>query len=160
MASALALPAGELGREIALPVLQPHLVQHFARVQGVPANLGRQLHVLQGRQVLDQVVELEHEAHVIAPVGGELLFAEGRDLLAVQVHLPLGRSVHAPQNVQDGGLPRAGSAYDDAELPLLDLKVHIVQGRDLHLACLIHFFHVLKAHESVHTLKSALSNPP
>ena len=122
--------------------------------------MSRQLHVLQGRQVLDQVVELEHEAHVIAPVGGELLFIEGRDPLAVQVHLPLGRSVHAAQDVQDGGLPRTGGADDDTELPLLNLEVHIVQGRNLHLACLIHLFHVPKTHESVHTPKSALSRFP
>ena len=68
----LLLTAGELCREVAHPVRQPHGAQHLRRVQGVPADLSGQLHVLQGRQVRDQVVKLKDKADVVAAVGGEL----------------------------------------------------------------------------------------
>ena len=37
-------------------------VEHLRRVQGLPADLGRQLHILQRREVGNQIVELEDKA--------------------------------------------------------------------------------------------------
>ena len=59
-------------------------------------------------------------------------------------------AVHAAQNVQQGGLAGTGGAYDDAELPLVHIKVHVVGGGDLHTSGLVIFADVLKLHKMIH----------
>ena len=73
--NALLLAAGELRGEVVRALREPHLRKHVRRRQRVAADLARQLHVLQRGEVLDQVVELEHEAHVVAAVPRQLAFA-------------------------------------------------------------------------------------
>jgi hypothetical protein len=65
--------------------------------------------------------------------------------------------VHAAQNVQQGGLARAGGAHDDAELPLVHIKAHVVGGGDLHAAGLVIFADILKLHKMFHGVFSFLS---
>ena len=59
-------------------------------------------------------------------------------------------AVHAAQNVQQGGLAGTGGTYDDAELPLVHIKVHVVGGGDLHTSGLVIFADVLKLHKMIH----------
>ena len=118
--------------------------QHVRRVQGIPADLGRQLHVLQSGQVLHQVVELEDKADVVPAVGGQLLLAVIGHLLSVHQDGALVALVHAAQNVEHRGLARARGAHDDAELPLFNLKGDIPHGGDDHLAHLVPLDHVFQ----------------
>ena len=59
-------------------------------------------------------------------------------------------AVHTAQDVQQGGLAGTGGAYDDAELPLVHIKVHVVGGSDLHTSGLVIFADVLKLHKMLH----------
>ena len=143
----LLLPAGELRGEVLQPVGQAHLLQHLPGVQGVLAELGRDLHVLQRREVGDQVVKLEDKAHLRAAEGGQALFVKGGELLGADKDPAPGEGVHAAQDVQKRGLARAGLPHDDAELPLPHGEAHVVQGGDLHLPGAVDLFYVFKADE-------------
>ena len=145
---ALLLPAGELGGEIQRPIPKTHLFHHVHGVQGFPADLGRQFHVFDGGEVLDQIVKLENEAHVVTPVGGQLPLGEGGDIRSLQQHMSGGEPVHAAQDVEQGGLARAGGADDHADLPLFDGEVHVVQRFDADFAHLIDLPHVPEFHEA------------
>ena len=120
------------------------MAQHLLRVQGVPADLGGQLYIFQGRQILHQVVELEHEADVISAVCGELSGPIAADLLAVHPDSPAVTGVHPPQDVQHRGLARTGGPHDDGELSFLNLKGDVVHCGDGDLPHLIPFPHMLK----------------
>ena len=120
--------------------------QHVPGVQGIAADLGGQLHVLQGGQVLHQVVELEHEADVVAAVGGELLGVVIADPGAVHGDGAPRAGVHAPQHVEHRGLARPGGTHDDGELPLVHGEIHPVHRLDRHLAHPVLFLHVLKGY--------------
>lgn len=146
---ALLLTAGELGREVLRPLLQAHLFQHLPRVQGPGRELRRDLDVLERREIRDQVIELEHKAHVVSAVGGELGFIKGRDLLPVDGHAAVGEAVHPAQNVQEGGLPGAGFPDDHADLAPLDVKARVMQRRHGHFSRLIDLPHPVKADESL-----------
>ena len=66
---ALLLAAGELRREVMQPVVEPDQLQRHRGVHGLRRDLGDEGDVLQRGQARDQVVELEDEADVLAPVG-------------------------------------------------------------------------------------------
>ncbi len=151
----LLLAAGQLGGEVPQPVAQAHVLQHVPGIQGMVADLGGQLHVLQGGEVLHQVVELEHEADVVPPVAGELPGVEVADPHAVHGDDAAGTAVHAAQHVQHGGLARAGGAHDDGELALFDDKIHPVGGVDGHLAHFIGLSDLLKG-DVAHGISSFL----
>ena len=118
--------AGKLCREVVFAVRQAHLIQHGVGIQRVAADLGGQLHIFPRGQVLHEVIKLEHEAHIIAAVSGQPLFIKAADLLAVQQDGALVAGIHASQHIQHGGFARTGRAEDYAELPLLDLKAHVI----------------------------------
>ena len=119
------------------------MAQHLLRIQGIPADLGGQLHILQGGEVLHQVVELEHEADVIPAVGGQLPAGVAADQLAVHGDGALVAGVHASQDVQHRGFACAGGAYDDDELPLVHVKGDMVRRGDGDLAHLVPLDHLL-----------------
>ena len=146
---ALLLAAGELGREVLRPLLQAHLLQNLPGVQCPGRELRRDLDVLERREIGDQVIELEHKAHVVSAVGGELAFIKGRDLLPVDSHAAIGEAVHPAQNVQEGGLPGAGFPDDHTDLAPLDVKTRVVQRRHGHFPRLIDLPHPVKADESL-----------
>ena len=68
----LLFTARELGREIAQPVAESHMPEHFISGEGIAADLGSQFHIFQGSEVLNQVIELEYKADVMPAVFGEL----------------------------------------------------------------------------------------
>ena len=51
-------------------------------------QLQRQHHVLQRREVAQQLEALEHEADLARPQGGPLVFVERKQVLAGQAHRP------------------------------------------------------------------------
>ena len=146
---ALLFAAGELGRKVLRPLFQTHLFQHLPRIQGPGRELRRDLDVLQRREIRDQVIELEHKAHVVPTVGGELGFIKGRDLLPVDGHAAVGEAIHPAQNVQERGLPGAGFPDDHADLAPLDVKTRVMQRRHGHFPRLIDLPHPVKADESL-----------
>ena len=153
----LLLAAGKLSREVVQPLSQTHAAQGLFGVQRVAADLAGQLHVLQCGQVLHKVVELEHKAHVVPAVGGELSGGKVAHVLAVQPDIALVAAVHASKDIQQGGLACAGRPHDDAELPLIHIEIQVVCGGDLHTAGLIVFANVLKLHKMLHGVFSFLS---
>ena len=146
----LLLAAGELGREVVGPLCQTHLRENLSRVQMILADLHRQLHILQSRQVGNQVIELENKADVIPAVGGELLFVIAGDVLPIQPHVALAHGIHAAQDVEDGGFAGAGGAHNDADFPLLHGKAGVFQGVDFHLAHLINLSHIVEGNKFRH----------
>ena len=134
---------GELGREVSCPVGQSHPGEDLPGVGAVFADLGGDLHVFQGRKILDQVVKLKHKADP-APILGQLAAFVAADVLPVH-HDPAGGELfHAPQQVQKGGLSRAGGAHNDHELPLLHGEAHAPEGVGHHVAGDVVLFHVVK----------------
>ena len=69
---------GQLGWEIAGTVSQAHLLQNRFRIQWLPADLSRQFHIFQRRQVGHQIVELKNEAHIVSSVNGQAFGIQGR----------------------------------------------------------------------------------
>ena len=144
---ALLLAAGELRWEILQPILQPDLAQHLCRVERMLAQLRRDLNVFERRQVLDQVIELEHEAHVAAAILRELTAVVAGDVPPVELHGAARERVHTAEDIQQRRLARARRTHDHADLALLDRKARVVQRGDLHLAGLIDFADVFKLHK-------------
>ena len=91
----LLLAAGKLRREVVQPLAQPHAAQGLGGVQRVAADLAGQLHIFQRRQVLHQVVELEHKAHIVPAVSGQLPLGKVAHVLPVQPDMALVAGVHA-----------------------------------------------------------------
>ena len=92
---ALLLAAGELGREVVQPFAEAHAFQRGGGVQRVAADLAGQLHVFQRGQVLHEVIELEHEAHIVPAVSGQLPLGKVAHVLPVQPDMALVAGVHA-----------------------------------------------------------------
>ncbi len=120
--------------------------QHVPGVQGIPADLGGQLHIFQGGEVLHQVVKLEHKADIMPPVGGELLGVIVADPCAVHGDGAAGAGIHAAQHVEHGSLARAGGTYDDGELPLVHGEVHPIHRFDGNLTHSVLFLYVFKGY--------------
>ena len=146
----LLLSAGKLGREILCPLGKTHPLQNLHRVQRIAADLRRHLHIFKGSQVLDQIIKLEHESHVMTAVHGQTAWRIGGDLLTVNEDPARREAVHTTEDVQQRSLSRAGGADDDADLTLVDGKAGIMQRVDLHLAHRINFTDVLKFHKMTH----------
>src|SRR6185295_15941495 len=69
---ALLLATGELRREMIQSLREPHPVERLLRLHRIARNLGDQRDVLAHGEARNEIVELEHEADVIAPVAREL----------------------------------------------------------------------------------------
>src|SRR5207247_4910035 len=86
----------------------------------------RQRHVLGHRQDRDQVERLEDEADPPA-VLGQLAVAQGAERPALEQDLAAGRPVQATEEVEEGGLARAGGAHDGQEAALPDRERDAVE---------------------------------
>ena len=91
------------------PVVHAHLGQglhgHVLPVEdGHPPVDQGQGHVLQGVQLLNQVVALKDEADLPVSDAGQLLVCEGADVGPLQKVLPVGGDVQTAQHVHHGGL--------------------------------------------------------
>ncbi len=125
---ALLLATRELGGEVVDAVRQAHAGEHVVDRQRVDANLARQLDVLARGEACDEVVELEDEAHVVAPVEGKALLVELRDVAPVEENLPRGGLLHAAEHVEHRGLAGPRRAHDEHEFAALELQVDAVGG--------------------------------
>ena len=101
----LRLSTGQLGRKFAGMVGEPKLSQCLIRTnECVPAphacKQQRNGHVVASRQVREQLAELEHEAELGQPQPGPRGLTEIVDASAVQLYLPLVRTDHPGQHMQ------------------------------------------------------------
>jgi len=104
-----------------------------------------QLDVAEERGLGEQVEGLEDEADLLVPDRGELEAGELRDVLPFQAVGAVGRCVEAAEDVHEGGLARAGGAYDRDHLALLDLEVDPTQRLHGELARVVGLGHPLHA---------------
>lgn len=77
-----------------------HIDQRLHWIGHVLDEFGGEFHVLLGGEVGHQIVELKHESDVVAPVIGQLLRVEVRDVDAVDDDLAFGIRVHTAQDVE------------------------------------------------------------
>lgn len=91
----LLLSARKLRREVIHSLFQPNLLKHLRRIQRMLTNLHRQLHILERRQVLHQIIKLKNKSNILPPVLDQLLAAVFADFRAVHQHLSGSRCVHS-----------------------------------------------------------------
>ena len=84
-----------------------HRLAHDVRHQG---------HVLAGGQAGNQVVELEDESHVVAPVFSERRLIGGRQIAIAIGHRAARRHVEAADDVEERGFTAAARPEHDDEL--------------------------------------------
>ena len=114
------------------------------------ADLRRQLDIFPDRQILHQIVELEHEADVITAVGRQLSGIVVTDPLAIHDDRAAARGIHTAQNIQNRAFPRSAGTGDHDELSLIDGKAHACQCLDGDFSHLIHLFYILKLNVCTH----------
>ena len=86
----------------------------------------------------------------MAAVGGEIPGGIGGDVLAAHVDLALGESVHAAEDVQQGGFAGTAGTDDDTQFTFAYGEGSVLQCVDGHVAHPVCFFHVFKAHKVFH----------
>ena len=136
----LLLAAGELGGAAVTELREPHRVEQEVeppRLEAPAAEPQREGDVVLDVQGRQQVVRLEHEAHVIAPEGGELTCLQARDLGSAEVDGAAAGPVKSRSTVQQRALARAGGAHDRGEGALRDGEVHAAEGGDAAGACAV-----------------------
>jgi fluoroquinolone transport system permease protein len=131
----LQLPTGRLGH---VPVCQlgdagPFHQRPRPRVELLPrcqtGQVGRQHHVVEQAQVLEQVDVLEDEPHRGQPEPSQLLLGQVGELLPGEQHAARGHPVHAADVVEQRGLAGPRGAHDGDELPVGDLQVEVLRAR-------------------------------
>ena len=93
----------------------------------LPGDQRRYHHVLQRRELRQELVELEDEADVLVAESGQLLATEAARLRAVYNEAPAIRRVQRADNLEQGGLARAAGAYDRHDLARVDGQVDSLQ---------------------------------
>jgi hypothetical protein len=100
----LLLTSRELSRQVTFPMGKAHGLQEPAGpVQGFglrPAsNPTRKGHVLQGRKISQEVVELEDEAYVTVTNAGTVFLFHFRELFSPDQNFPLRGSIEGPKEM-------------------------------------------------------------
>lgn len=114
-----------------------HIDQRLHWIGRVLDEFGGEFHVLLGGEVGHQIVELKHESDVVAPVIGQLLRVEVRDVDAVDDDLAFGIRVHAAQDVEHRRFAGSGWSQNDRKLAAFDAETHIVVGGDCDVAHMV-----------------------
>ena len=124
---ALLLAAGELVGQLVPVLVEPERVQQLVNIQRRVREIGADLDVLLDVQVGDQVIELKDVAQVLAAVLRERFLAHVLELVAADGDEARVGAVDPADDVQQGGLARAGRAEQDADLAARDRKRHPAQ---------------------------------
>src|SRR6185436_12900884 len=103
--------------------LAPFLLRQLGQQQ-------RQLHVLLGGQRRQQVVQLEHESHVLRSPSREPSAAERSDLDAADVNTAAARCIEAADQIEQGRLAGARRPHQREKFAGLDVEVHALQHVD------------------------------
>jgi hypothetical protein len=154
---ALLLAAGELGREVVHAVAEADELERLLRRHRRGGDLGDDRHVFARGQARDQVVELEHEADVVAAEARQLAVAGLGQVLAVVPDVAVRGHVETAQDVQERGLAAAGRAEQHHELAGIQIEIDAAQGVDLDLAHAIHLGDAARAEDELGFLLAHLS---
>jgi hypothetical protein len=103
-------------------------------LDGVVRDVGDERDVFAGRQARNQVVELKDEAHVMAPIVGELVLAGVRQLVVAEPHPARRRHVQSAEDVEQRRFAAAGYAKKRQELARGEREVHAVERVDVHFS--------------------------
>jgi hypothetical protein len=90
-------------------------------------GVGRQDHVVQRGEALDQIELLEDETEALAADLGQEALGQPGDVLAFQAHAALGRPRQAADDGQERGLARAAGAAQRRDFVGLDAQVDAVE---------------------------------
>ena len=124
----LLLAAGELGRKMIAARRQSNHGNRLGHRHRVVRDVGHQRHVLGHGQAGNEVVELEHEADVTAPVLGQRRFASRAQVLLAEHDLTGAGGIEPAQDVEQGRLAAAGGAQQHDEFAAGNVQVDFVQG--------------------------------
>jgi len=98
----LLLAAGELGGKMIHALLQADDAERLLRAHGIARDFGDQRHVLARGQARHQIVELEHEADMVAAVERQFAVVEAGKLVVGEPDLAGGGAVEAADDVEKG----------------------------------------------------------
>ena len=135
---ALLLAARQLGREVVEPVREPDQRERVRRVHRIGRDVGHQRDVLARGEARDQIVELEHEADVLAPEARQLRLVRAAEVVVEEVGLAARRDVESAQDVQQGRLAAARGPQEHDELRGVDVEIDPAQRVHLDLAEPVH----------------------
>jgi len=114
----------------------------WCSIHRIDADFRHQLDVFQRSQARDQIVELEHEAHMLAPEGSQCRFV-GAGQVVVQIVQSAGsRRIETAQNVQQSGFAAAGSSQQHDEFARMQFKIDMPERLDLHFAHRVYLAHI------------------
>jgi hypothetical protein len=116
------------------PGLEPDQRKSLLRTHRPLGDLRHQGDVLSGREARDQIVELEHEAHVAPAIGRKTGVAEAGQLQVAEEQAAARGMIEPTHDVQERGLAAAGRAKKNDELAGPYLQVNALKGQNLHLA--------------------------
>ena len=117
------------------------------------AGVGRQHHVFQGGDSLDEVKLLEDEPKGFSADLGEKSFRQAGDLPADEEDPPGGGPGHAADEAEEGGLPRTAGPFEDRDLLRFDRQAHSLDSRKfVGLALVEDFADVLEFNHGFHVL--------
>src|SRR5690606_18722999 len=98
----LLLAAGELRREMMHTLTKTDKLQRLLWRHRVGCDLGDQRHVLERGQARNQVVELKHEADVLASILRQLRIVERSDVALEEEHLAARGCIEPAEDVEQG----------------------------------------------------------
>ena len=136
---ALTLASRQLGRAMRHALAQAHGAQHLSRaihavLLGIAANAQRHGHILLGRELGQQMMELVDKAQMLVAQRTLLLRAELVQGLAHEADAAGGGCIQPAQQVQQGGLARTRGADNRQCLARLNLQIHSLQHGHIQLA--------------------------
>jgi len=105
-------------------------LQGLHRRHGRGRDLGDELHILQRGEARHEIVELENEADMAAPIGRELTVIHRRQRLILEKDLAVRRAVDAAEYIEEGGFSAARRPEQDDKLAARDFKIDPAQGVD------------------------------
>ena len=87
-------------------------------------------HILDGIEIGQQIVRLEHEAKVLLPEFGQLPFVKPADGHTCDTYTTFSWFFHAGKLIEQGGFTGSGLAIDTANLPLRNGEIDTFQCYD------------------------------
>ena len=130
----LLFAAGQLGREMVEPVAQPHQPQRLFRAHRRGRNFGHRSDVLACGEAGNQVIELEHEADVLAAKTREFGFGRAGQHVVEITHLAAAGRIEPAEDIQQRGFAAARRAEQHHQFTTIEREIDAAQRMHLDLA--------------------------
>ena len=127
----LLLATRKLRWKVVEPLGQTDQGQGVFGRHGAGHQVGHQLHVLAHRQTGHEVVKLEHEAHMFAPITRERRIVGFAQVMVGKPGVAAAGPVQPAQDVEQRGLAAARRPEQHDEFAGQYPQVHILQGDDV-----------------------------